>query len=127
MQAPLILIVDDSEDGRTICAEYLEYYRYRVLTAEDGQQALDLLADHPVDVVVMDLSMPVLDGLEAARRLKRDERTRAIPLIALTAYATRDKISEARANGFDSVLTKPCLPAELEAEIRRMLAVERTW
>ena len=115
------MIVDDFEDGRMICAEYLEFCRYRVAMAEDGQQAIDQALALAPDVIVMDLAMPVLDGIEAARRLRNDERTRPIPLIALTAYAMKDKVAEALAAGFDSVVTKPCRPAELETEIRRIL------
>jgi two-component system, cell cycle response regulator DivK len=121
--APLVLIVDDSEDGRTICAEYLEFRGFRAALAEDGQQALDFVHDRLPDVIVMDLAMPVLGGLEAARRLRNDPRTRQIPLIALTAYATRDARADALAAGFDAVLTKPCPPAALEQEIRRILEI----
>jgi two-component system, cell cycle response regulator DivK len=119
---PLVLIADDTEDVRTICAEYLEFHGYQVVTAADGQEALDRAFAHPPDLVVMDLSMPVLDGLEATRRLKADERTRHVPVIALTAHAMRSSLAEALAAGFDAVVTKPCLPKDLEAEISRQLA-----
>jgi two-component system, cell cycle response regulator DivK len=122
---PLVLIADDIEDVRIICAEYLEHHGYGVATAENGQQALDRALALEPDVVVLDLSMPVLDGLQAARSLKADERTRHIPVIALTAHAMRSSVDEALAAGFDAVITKPCPPQELEAEISRQLARAR--
>ena len=122
---PLILIADDTEDVRSICAEYLAFLDYRVATAADGQEALEMAFAQRPDLVVMDLSMPVLDGLEATRRLKADARTRHIPVIALTAHAMRSSLEEALAAGFDAVVTKPCLPKELEAEIAKQLARTR--
>ena len=121
IESPLILIVDDSEDGRTICAEYLAFHGFRVALAEDGQQALDFVRNQVPDLIVMDLGMPVLGGIEAARRLRSAAGTAGIPLIALTAYTSRDTRAEALAAGFDLVLTKPCQPADLESEIRRIL------
>jgi two-component system cell cycle response regulator DivK len=122
---PLVLIADDTEDVRSICAEYLQYREYRVATAGDGQEAFDQALALLPDVIVMDLSMPVLDGLEATRRLKADDRTRHIPVIALTAHAMRASVEEALAAGFDVVVTKPCLPSDLEKEIFRQLATAR--
>jgi two-component system cell cycle response regulator DivK len=122
VESPLVLIVDDSEDGRIICAEYLEFHGFRVALAQDGQQALDFVGDEVPDLIVMDLGMPVLGGIEAARRLRSAARTAGIPLIALTAYTSRDTRAEAMAAGFDLVLTKPCQPAALESEIRRILS-----
>jgi CheY-like chemotaxis protein len=74
------------------------------------------------DVIVMDLNLPELDGWEATRRLKSDERTKAIPVIALTAHALASAHDKAMAAGCDSVVTKPCIPKDLEAEVRRQLA-----
>src|SRR6185503_15571707 len=80
--APLVLIVDDYAEGREVCAEYLAFRGFRVATAEDGMDALDKTrALHP-DVILMDLSLPRLDGWEASRRLKADASTRHIPIIA---------------------------------------------
>jgi two-component system, cell cycle response regulator DivK len=117
-----VLVGDDMEDVRTICAEYLEHHDYRVATAENGCEALEQALALLPDLVVMDLSMPVLDGLEAIRRLRADERTHHIPVIALTAHAMRSSVQEALAAGFDAVVTKPCVPRELEEEISRQLA-----
>lgn len=119
---PLVLVVDDMADGREICAEYLTYHRYRVATAADGFEALDKAFALLPDIILMDLSLPGLDGWEATRRLKNDDRTRLIPVIALTAHALSSARDEALAAGCDAVVTKPVLPRELEQAIRRKLA-----
>ena len=121
--APLVLIVDDYAEGREVCAEYLAFRGFRVATAEDGVDALDKThALHP-DVILMDLSLPRLDGWEASRRLKADATTRHIPIIALTAHALSSAREKAVEAGCDSVVTKPCPPEELEAEVRRHLGM----
>jgi two-component system cell cycle response regulator DivK len=118
---PLVLIVDDVDHGREICAEYLEFRGFRVATAADGQEALDKAFALLPDVILMDLSLPILDGWEATRILKADERTRHIPVVALTAHALASAHDRAKEAGCDSVVTKPCLPKDLEAEVRRQL------
>ena len=109
------------EDGREICAEYLVYCKYRVVTAEDGLEALAKANELLPDVILMDLSLPRLDGWETTRRLKSAERTRGIPVIALTAHALTDAKQTALEAGCAVVVTKPCLPKDLEVEIRRQL------
>ena len=120
-QPPLVLVVDDVAHGREICAEYLEFRGFRVATAEDGEEALVKAFELHPDVILMDLSLPRLDGWEATRRLKQDERTREIPVIALTAHALASAHEKAKLVGCDAVVTKPCLPKDLEAEVRRQL------
>lgn len=119
---PLILVVDDMEDGREICAEYLSYHNYRVATAADGYEALAQAFALLPDLILMDLSLPGLDGWEATRRLKGDPRTRAIPVIALTAHALAAARDQALEAGCEAVVTKPVLPKDLEREIQRHLA-----
>jgi CheY-like chemotaxis protein len=119
---PLVLVVDDVAHGREIFAEYLEFRGFRVATAEDGIEAMEKAFDLRPDVILMDLSLPGIDGWEATRRLKQDERTRAIPIIALTAHALASAHDRAKEVGCDSVVTKPCVPKDLEAEVRRQLA-----
>ena len=119
---PLVLVVDDVAHGREIFAEYLEFRGFRVATAADGLEALDKAFELLPDVILMDLSLPELDGWEATRRLKGDDRTKAIPIIALTAHALASAHDKAMAAGCDSVVTKPCIPRDLEAEVRRQLA-----
>jgi two-component system cell cycle response regulator DivK len=120
--APLVLVVDDVAHGREIFAEYLEFRGFRVATAVDGLEALDKAFELLPDIILMDLSLPQLDGWEATKRLKGDDRTKTIPIIALTAHALASAHDKAMAAGCDSVVTKPCVPRDLEAEVRRQLA-----
>jgi len=123
-QAPLVLVVDDMDDGREICAEYLAFRKYRVATAADGFEALAKAAELLPDIILMDLSLPGIDGWETTRRLKGDDLTRHIPVVALTAHALRSAHDQAVEAGCDAVITKPVLPKDLEAEIRRILSVQ---
>jgi CheY-like chemotaxis protein len=120
---PLVLIVDDYAEGREICAEYLAFRGFRVATAEDGIEAIAKARELLPDVILMDLSLPRLDGWEASRTIKEDDRTRHIPIIALTAHALSSARERAVAAGCDSVVTKPCLPRNLEAEVRKQLGM----
>ena len=122
--APMVLVVDDYQDAREMCAEFLVHCGYRVSEAKDGQEAVDkALAEHP-DVILMDLSLPGLDGWEATRRIKKDARTKDIPVIALTGHALAGHSEGARDAGCDSFLTKPCLPDAMVAEVKRMLDLQ---
>lgn len=125
-ESPLVLVVDDVDHGREIFAEYLEFRGFRVATAADGLEALEKAFELRPDVILMDLSLPGIDGWEATRRLKLDARTRDIPVIALTAHALASAHDKAREVGCNSVVTKPCLPSELEQEVRRQLAARTT-
>jgi CheY-like chemotaxis protein len=122
---PTVLIVDDFDDNRQMYAEFLTYSGYRVLEASNGAEAVAKATDHLPDLVVMDLSLPVLDGWEATRRLKGDPRTRHIPVVALTGHALDGHSTEARDAGCDAFLAKPCLPDKLLETVRRMLAKVR--
>lgn len=115
---PCVLIVDDYEDSRFIYVHALSHAAFRVEEAEDGQRALDLAFSVLPDIIVMDLSLPVLDGWEAIRRLKADDRTRHIPVVALTGHS----VGPDENPGFQKLLVKPCLPDTLTSEIRKLLA-----
>jgi CheY-like chemotaxis protein len=118
---PLILIVDDFEDNREMYTQFLRFNGYRVAEAVDGLDALSKAGALMPDLIVMDLSLPVVDGWEATRRLKSDPSTREIPVIALTGHALAGHADGAMAAGCDAFVTKPCIPVDLEAEIRRVL------
>jgi CheY-like chemotaxis protein len=120
-QAPLVLIVDDFEDNREMYAQYLRFHGYEIAEADNGQEALKQAAALLPDVIVMDLSLPGMDGWEATRRLKQEPLTRDIPVIALTGHALTGSEHTAREAGCDRFLTKPCAPAVLGQEIRKML------
>ena len=113
----LVLVVDDFEDNRTMYAEYLAAAGYRALMAEDGAEAVAIATAEMPDVIVLDLSMPGMDGWEAAARLKANERTRGIIIIALTGHAEARHYAKAKSAGCDYFLAKPCLPQDLEAHI----------
>jgi CheY-like chemotaxis protein len=117
----LVLIVDDFADNREMYSQFLEFSGFRVAEAQNGHEALEKAFALRPDLIVMDLSLPGLDGWEATRRLKADERTRATPVIALTGHALAGHSKGAMDAGCDSFITKPCLPERLLEEIKSML------
>ena len=121
-QEPLVLVVDDFQDNREMYAEYLAFSGFRVIQAANGKEALDQAFANRPDIIIMDLSLPVMDGWEATRRLKADQRTNAIPVVALTGHAMQGHSKGAIDAGCDSFVAKPCLPDQLVAEIRKMLS-----
>jgi CheY-like chemotaxis protein len=110
-----VLLADDNDDFREMCAEYLTTAGYDVLQAADGALAIDAAIRRMPDLIVMDLEMPVMGGLEAIQRLGIDARTRAIPVIVLSADIVTGR---ARRVGCSTCLVKPCSPEELERIIR---------
>lgn len=117
-----ILLVDDYPDAVDVLALYLRGSGFTVLTACDGEHAWRQAVAELPDLIVMDLEMPILSGYEVAERLRANQGTRHIPLIAATGYSHQRQIDEARQAGFDAVIVKPCDPDELVSEIRRLLA-----
>jgi len=120
---PLILVVDDFEDNRAMYVEYLQFQGFNVLEAVNGEEAVTRTQKHLPQVVVMDLSLPVMDGWEATRRIKADSRTSHIRVIALTGHAEPAHTKKALDAGCDDFVAKPCLPENLLAKIREHLAV----
>jgi CheY-like chemotaxis protein len=118
---PLVLVVDDYQDAREMYAEYLSFSGFRVVEASTGHEALEKAFELRPDVILMDLSLPGMDGWAATRQLKSDDRTRAIPVVALTGHALAGASEGARQAGCDAFVTKPCLPEELVVEVRRVL------
>jgi CheY-like chemotaxis protein len=116
-----VLLVDDYSDAREMYTEYLEFMGYEVLQAQNGLEALERALDSSPDIILMDLSLPIMDGWEATRRLKADKRTRGIPVVALTGHALAGISEGAKEAGCDAFVTKPCLPEDLVKEIRRIL------
>ena len=116
-----MLVVDDYADAREMYSEYLQFSGFDVMQAANGMEALErAVADHP-DIILMDLSLPVMDGWEATRRLKADDRTANIPVVALTGHALAGISEGALRAGCDAFVTKPCLPEDLVREIRKVL------
>ena len=119
---PLVLVVEDYQDAREMYAAYLSFSGYRVAEATNGLEAIEKAIELKPDIILMDLALPRMDGWEATRRLKLDERTRHIPIVALTGHALAGHAEGARLAGCDSFVTKPCLPDALVEEIQRMLS-----
>ena len=119
--SPLILVVDDYQDAREMYAEYLQFSGFRVAEARNGNEAVAQAFALRPDLILMDLSLPGMDGWEATKLLKADERTKHIPVVALTGHALAGASEGARKAGCDSFVTKPCLPDDLVVEVRRML------
>jgi two-component system, cell cycle response regulator DivK len=117
----LVLVVEDYQDAREMYAAYLQYSGYRVAEATNGVEAIEKTIELLPDIILMDLALPRMDGWEATRRLKMDERTKHIPIVALTGHALAGHAEGAKQAGCDSFVTKPCLPDALVAEIQRML------
>lgn len=120
-KAPLILVVDDYQDAREMYAEYLQFSGFRVAEARNGNEAVEQAFSLRPDLILMDLSLPGMDGWEATRRLKADDSTKHIPIVALTGHALAGASEGAKKAGCDSFVTKPCLPDDLVVEVRRML------
>ena len=118
---PLILVVDDYQDAREMYAEYLQYSGFRVAEAKNGNEAVAQARSLRPDLILMDLSLPGMDGWEATRVLKADDATKHIPIVALTGHALAGASEGARKAGCDSFVTKPCLPDDLVVEVKRML------
>lgn len=117
----LVLVVDDFEDNRAMYLEYLQFHGFRVAEAVNGQEAIERTRQLLPVVVVMDLSLPVMDGWEATRRIKADPRTRHIRIIALTGHAEPAHAKKALDAGCDDFIAKPCLPDTLLVRIREHL------
>src|ERR687895_1548760 len=120
-ERPLVLIAEDQADLRQLYAQELTMSGFDVIEAENGADAVSHTADRTPDVVLMDLSLPVLDGWEATRRLKADARTAHIPVVALTAHDGSGELQRATRAGCDWFVPKPCLPHDLIEEVRRVL------
>jgi CheY-like chemotaxis protein len=118
---PRVLLVEDNEASRDGLARHLRRKGFEVLLAVDGQQGLDSARAEKPDLVLMDMSLPVLDGWEATRQLKADPKTQPIPVIALTAHAMAGDREKALAAGCDEYETKPVEFARLLGKIEALL------
>jgi two-component system, cell cycle response regulator DivK len=121
-QAALVLVVEDYEDTRALLASFLREAGFRVQTANDGVGGSQKAVALKPDLIVMDLGLPALDGLAASRRLKRDERTRRIPVVAMTASGDESRRRRAAEAGCDGFLAKPCPPEAFMKGVRRLVS-----
>jgi two-component system, cell cycle response regulator DivK len=116
-----LLLVEDNEDNRIIYSTLLRHLGYQVSEARDGLQAIALARSEHPDLILMDISIPEMNGWEVTRVLREDPATRAIPIVALTAHALPDDRERAEEVGFTSYLAKPVEPRAVAAEVRRWI------
>jgi len=121
----IVLVVDDNDDNRLIAGTNLEMAGYAVLEAPDGAPALEVLATHPVDLVLLDIMMPGMDGYEVCRRLRADETLRHIKVLMLTAKARTEDLVKGFESGADDYVTKPFEIDELLARVRTLVGLKR--
>ena len=119
--SPLILIVEDDVETRQFYIHALQIDGFRTDQAHNGLQAFEKAVHDLPDLVLSDIAVPGIDGIELCRRLRADERTRDIPVLAVTGYGDREYERRARSAGADHVLIKPCSADMLTAEARRLL------
>jgi two-component system cell cycle response regulator DivK len=117
-----ILLVEDNLHNRRIFTSILTHYGFTVREAVNGAEAVELAHSVRPDLILMDLSLPVLDGWEATRRIKEDAELRAIPIIALTAHAMAGDEGHALEAGCDAYLSKPISPKKVVSAVQEMLA-----
>ncbi len=119
----IVLLVDDDLHNRRIFETVLRHHGFHVLLATGGDEALRLAQEHMPHLILMDLSIPVIDGWECSRQLKANPNTRGIKVVALTAHAMRGDEERALAAGCDGYLSKPISPRKLVEEVRQLLGM----
>lgn len=117
-----ILLVEDNPQNRYLMTYLLESKGHVVDVAEDGEQALTILEDQVPDLILMDMQLPRVDGYEATRRIKADDRLRSVPLVALTAHSMKGDRARAVDAGCDAFVSKPVDAEEILALVERMTA-----
>ena len=125
MPNELILIIEDNEKNRKLVRDVLEVKGYRTIESENAEDGLTLAAEKLPALILMDIQLPGMDGITAMKQLKADPRTRAIPIIAITASAMTNNRQAMLAEGFEGYQTKPISLKEFLGEIERVLAVLR--
>jgi CheY-like chemotaxis protein len=123
MRRPLVLLADDFVDACVMYAEYLRYHDFDVITVGDGLAAVNAAREHQPDIILLDVRMPVMTGLEALRVLRQDPQFAGVPVVALTAQALADERDNALRAGFDAFISKPLLPSQLIEQLRVLLAM----
>ena len=118
MTGERILVVEDNEKNMKLFRDVLVATGFRTLEATTGGEAVDMASEHTPDLVLMDIQLPDLDGVQALRRLREDQRTAGIPVLALTAQAMRGDRERFLAAGFDGYLSKPVDVRELIRTVR---------
>jgi CheY-like chemotaxis protein len=116
-----VLLVEDNEDNRIVYSTILRHFGFSVMEALNGEEGIAKARSERPDLILMDISIPIIDGWEATQVLKHDPLTREIPIIALTAHALASDREKAMEVGCDGYLAKPCEPRAVVAEVQRFL------
>jgi two-component system, cell cycle response regulator DivK len=122
---PKVLLVEDNEMNRDMLSRRLIRRGFQVVFAMDGQQGVDLARSERPDIILMDMSLPVIDGWEATRRVKADDATRSVPVIGLTAHAMAGDREKAIEAGCDDYDTKPVELDRLIGKIERLIGAAK--
>jgi two-component system, cell cycle response regulator DivK len=120
MEQKTVLLVEDQLDFLAVHKLYLERHGFKVLTAEDGPTAVQSAREHHPNVILMDFTIPLLDGLCATAQIKGDPDTRDIPVVLLTAHTYGSVGRRAREVGCDAFIAKPCEPRRVLEEVRKL-------
>lgn len=120
-----ILVVEDNRDNMTLITDILEASDYTVIAADDGQEGVSLATSEQPNLILMDLSLPIMDGWTATREIKRNDALKNIPIIALTAHAMSGDREQALNAGCDDYVTKPINVPELLMKITKLLAAKQ--
>ena len=123
MERKKILVVDDNEKNRYLISFILEKNGIEVVTANDGLEGVETARKQQVDLIIMDIKMPKMDGYEATREIRKQEGYQSVPVIALTSYAMAEDKKKALAAGCDGYIAKPINPDTFMDEIRKYLEV----
>lgn len=121
MSQKQVLLVEDNDDNRMIFATILDHFGYDVVQAPNGRDGVDMAEQHRPDLIIMDISLPVMDGLEATRRIRANPNTATIPVLAVTAHTRdcdRDRVIDAGCNDY---LAKPVEPRKLVQRVQCMI------
>ncbi|HLL76652.1 MAG TPA: response regulator [Pyrinomonadaceae bacterium] len=118
---PTVLVVEDFEDNRFMMRRLLEMSGYRVVEAVNGEQAVETAQTERPDLILMDLSLPKLDGLAATRRIRQSDGLAEVPIVAVSAHDTSDFHADALAAGCDEYVTKPIDFDQLESLLKKLL------
>ena len=119
MTGPQVLVVEDNERNMKLFRDVLQASGYRTLEATTGERAVQLVIEHGPSLVLMDIQLPDIDGVEALDRLRADQRTASVPVLALTAQAMEGDRERFLAAGFDGYLSKPVNIADFVATVKR--------
>lgn len=121
-----ILVVEDNEMNMRLMADLLGYYGYQVLEAGNGLEALALLRQHPVELVLLDMQMPIMNGFECAKMMRNNEKTAKIKIVAVTSFAMDEERALILKTGVDEIIAKPIDTREFPKIVARLLEREKS-